>query len=102
MFIPNLVHKITPSLKFKIKLNNMSKFVNVNDERSTPNANFNATFISTHIALPCIQSVFAPLVISNLNENMIEIMNSNLNEKHLYEIKMLKKFNEYNRDADVA
>ena len=80
----------------------MSKFVNVNDERSTPNANFNATFISTHIALPCIQSVSAPLSISNLNENMIEIMNSNLNEKHLYEIIMLKKFNEYNRDADVA
>jgi len=80
----------------------MSKFVNVNDERSTPNAKFNATFISTHIALPCIQSVSAPLVIFNLNENMIEIMNSNLNEKHLYEIKMLKKFNEYNRDADVA
>ena len=80
----------------------MSKFVNVNDERSTPNVNFNTIFISTHTALPCIQSVFAPLSISNFNENMIEIMIAELDEKHLHEIKMLKKFNEYNRDADVA
>ena len=52
MFIPNSVLKFTQSLEFKIKSNEVSKFVNVKGESSIPKVNFNTTLISIDTTLP--------------------------------------------------
>ena len=52
MFIPNSVLKFTQSLEFKIKSNEVSKFVNVKGESSFPKVDFNTTLISIYTTLP--------------------------------------------------
>ena len=79
----------------------MSKFVNVKGEGSVQNFKFKTKFISIDTALSYKESVGVPLTISYPNENRIEIMVAELDEKHLQEIKMLKEFNEYECDAEV-
>ena len=52
MFIPNAGRKFTQSLGFKIKSNEVSKFVNLKGESSIPKFNFNTTLISIDTTLP--------------------------------------------------
>jgi hypothetical protein len=52
MFIPNAGRKFTQSLGFKIKSNEVSKFLKVKGESSFPKVNFNTTLISIDSTLP--------------------------------------------------
>ena len=52
MFIPNAGRKFTQSLGFKIKSNEVSKFVNLKGESSIPKFNFNTILISIDTTLP--------------------------------------------------
>ena len=75
--------------------------MNLKAEECVQNFKFNTKFISIDTALSYLESVIEPLTISFPNESRIEILVAELDEKHLQEIKMLKEFNEYERDADV-
>lgn len=74
MFVPNAGKKFTQNLEFKIKSNEVCKFVNVMGTSSIPKVAFNTTQISIDTTLPQMQSIHSPFTISNPNETPIEIL----------------------------
>jgi len=52
MFVPNAGKRFSQNLEFKIKSNEISKFVSVKGESSIPKVNFNTSLISIDTTLP--------------------------------------------------